>query len=152
MELIFWNSPFVLGQFAFWINLIYPYIHLISRVIATSMPEVASLTMWAKISTTAMLSINILPWTWKSPVIVYVPLLYCHLNLMLLSKDVEDACMELEEQQDQQLMDVSPWSYTTVPFRPTVQSRVTSARELNTWGVSSRVTGRREHLIRLIYL
>jgi hypothetical protein len=35
----------------------------------------------------------------------------------------------------------------TVPFRPSVQSRVTDGCELNTLGVSSRVTGRREHLI-----
>ena len=34
----------------------------------------------------------------------------------------------------------------TVPFRPTVQSRVTICSELNTSGVSSRVTGYREQL------
>jgi hypothetical protein len=34
----------------------------------------------------------------------------------------------------------------TVPFRPSVQSRVTNDFELNTSGVSSRVTGRHEHL------
>jgi hypothetical protein len=35
---------------------------------------------------------------------------------------------------------------TTVPFRPTVQSRVTICPELNTSGVSSRVTGYHEQL------
>ena len=35
---------------------------------------------------------------------------------------------------------------TTVPFRPTVQSRVTICPELNTSGVLSQVTGHREQL------
>ena len=34
----------------------------------------------------------------------------------------------------------------TVPFQPSVQSRVTNDFELNTSGVSSWVTGRHEHL------
>jgi hypothetical protein len=41
---------------------------------------------------------------------------------------------------------------TTVPFRPSVQSRVTNDFELSTSGVSSRVTGCREHLTVSIFV
>jgi len=68
----FGNFPLVLSQLACRINLIYSYI-LLSRVIATSTQEAASLMMLAKISTTALWWINTLPWTCKSLAIPYVP-------------------------------------------------------------------------------
>ena len=42
-------------------------------------------------------------------------------------------------------------SAMTVLFRPSVQSRITGSCELSTWGVSSQVTDRREHSIKLIF-
>jgi len=41
-------------------------------------------------------------------------------------------------------------AWSTVPFQPTVQSRVTICPELNTSGVSSRVTGYREQLLKQV--
>jgi len=46
----------------------------------------------------------------------------------------------------------SNFRHTDVLLRPSVQSQVTGGCELSTWGVLSRVMGRREHFTMLIFV